>query len=53
MGGEQGTQVGGGTCTCTRWEAGDLLVLDNLAVGHGRLGYSPTASRSIVVAITQ
>ena len=34
------------------WQAGDLLVLDNRAVGHGRMGFLPRAERSIVVAIT-
>ena len=35
------------------WEAGDLLVLDNHAVGHGRIGFVPGINRNLVVAITK
>ena len=35
------------------WQPGDLLVLDNQAVAHGRLGFCPSASRRVVVAITK
>ena len=35
------------------WQPGDLLVLDNRAVAHGRLGFLPSASRKVVVAITK
>lgn len=35
------------------WEKGDLLVLDNHAVGHGRMGFHPQTNRNLVVAITK
>jgi len=35
------------------WEEGDLLVLDNFAVGHGRIGFHPSTKRNLVVAITK
>ena len=35
------------------WQPGDLLVLDNRAVAHGRIGFLPSASRRVVVAITK
>ena len=35
------------------WEAGDLLVLDNRLVGHGRMGFKLGSNRRVVVAITQ
>jgi len=40
---------------CSRavaWQAGDLLLLDNSAVAHARLGFPPQSSRSLVVALT-
>merc|ERR1712142_473188 len=35
------------------WEQGDLLVLDNHAVGHGRMGFHPDTDRKLVVAIAK
>jgi len=35
------------------WEQGDLLVLDNHAVGHGRIGFHPDTDRKLVVAIAK
>ena len=35
------------------WQPGDLLVLDNQAVAHGRIGFLSSASRRVVVAITK
>jgi len=35
------------------WEKGDLLVLDNHAVGHGRMGFHPDTKRNLVVAIAK
>ena len=40
-------------CRAIAWEAGDLLVLDNYAVAHGRVGFSPSSSRRLVVAMTK
>jgi hypothetical protein len=40
-------------CRAIAWEAGDLLVLDNLAVAHGRVGFSPSSKRRLVVALTK
>ena len=35
------------------WEEGDLLVLDNHAVGHGRMGFHAHTNRNLVVAIAK
>jgi len=36
-----------------RWEAGDLLVLDNLSVAHGRMGFRPESQRRLVVGLVK
>jgi len=36
-----------------RWEEGDLLVLDNLSVAHGRMGFNPEAQRRLVVGLVK
>lgn len=33
------------------WSAGDLLVMDNTRVAHGRMGYSEASERSILVSL--
>eukprot|EP00092_Neocalanus_flemingeri_P035910 GFUD01039099.1.p1 GENE.GFUD01039099.1~~GFUD01039099.1.p1 ORF type:complete len:365 (-),score=111.07 GFUD01039099.1:45-1139(-) len=40
-------------CRAIAWEEGDLLVLDNHAVAHGRMGFDPQSSRSLVVALAK
>jgi len=38
-------------CRAINWKSGDLLILDNNAVGHGRLGFKPNTGRNIVVSL--
>ena len=34
-----------------QWRQGDLLLLDNRAVAHGRMGFQPHSGRTIVVSL--
>jgi len=38
-------------CRAINWKSGDLLILDNNSVGHGRLGFKPNSGRNIVVSL--
>ena len=38
-------------CAVT-WSTGDLLVMDNMRVAHGRMSYSDNSNRSILVSLT-